>query len=246
MASKKSTISHAMEKRMFDRLLRLDDASRFHGYSTLRIVFVLVVFVGIVIYTYRDDLRANVAEEMVTVANRSMEDEQLVKRLETLTKDVFDRASTDPRLMDQLRQMLITVILRPETKDAASQLAIGVVQDPNVRQQVSDLLKWAVQQLLADPELRGNMLQYVAEILKDDSTKAAAGVALTELLKEEYIQTMMSDFFVSVLASKAVTDQANELAFSVSQGVLSNKNVKDSASDALWDIMKGTIWSRRS
>lgn len=51
---------------------RLEESSRFHGYSILRWGFSVFVVLSAFVYLFRDTLRDNVADEVADVASRSM------------------------------------------------------------------------------------------------------------------------------------------------------------------------------
>ena len=192
-------------QRLAEGLVRLDQ-SRWHGLRTLRIFVVAGLFGAVAVYSYGDDIRTYFAEEVAGVANRSMEDEELIRR--------------------------------------AGVLATSVVADEAVRKQTTMLLKASVQALLADEELRKLMLGYLAELFRDASTKKAVADSLYDLVQQQNVQDYMSEFFVIALQSQSVTDQVNSVAKSATQEVLADEIVRLMASDALWDVVRGTVWKR--
>lgn len=192
-------------QRLAESLFRLDQ-SRWHGLRTLRVLVVSGLFVVVAIYTYGEEIRAYFAEEVAGVANRSMEDEELIRR--------------------------------------AGVLATSVVADEAVRQQTTVLLKSSVQALLADEELRKQMLGYLAELIRDESTKKAVADALYDLVQQENVQNFMSEFFANALKSQTVTDTVNDVAKSATNEVLADELVRLMASEALWDVVRGTVWKK--
>eukprot|EP00117_Sycon_ciliatum_P038729 scpid76062/ scgid28736/ len=192
-------------QRLREGLVALDQ-STWHGFRPLRI-FSLAAIIGMVaLYAFRDEVREYFAEEVAGVANRSMGDEELIRR--------------------------------------AGVLATSVVSDQAVRDQTTVLLKSSVQALLADEELRKQMLGYLAELIRDENTKKAVAGSLYDLVQTPEVQQFMSEFFVTALQSQAVTDQVNAVAKDATQHVLEDELVRMMASDALWDVVRGSVWKK--
>eukprot|EP00118_Oscarella_pearsei_P028040 m.1577 g.1577 ORF g.1577 m.1577 type:complete len:326 (+) comp7278_c0_seq1:41-1018(+) len=226
---------------VWNRLQHVERLLYIRGYSILRVMASVVVFVVLMFYIFRDRIRENVAGEVASVASRSLEHSTVVDRAERMSKGILVEILQDPNAKELAKEFVIDVITRPETKATVAAVLQEVLLDPGVRKRAFDLSRDVIGQLCQDPETREIMLGYMKELIEDDVTKAAVAEVFRDLMAQEYVQTYVADFFQGVIASDNVSGQAADLARTVTRDVVGDQQVQADTSEALWKALKYAV-----
>lgn len=99
---------------------------RWRGYNILGILATGVAGLGLVLYFYRDQVRASVSDELADVTRRTLQDDELKIRAHELTKAIVQAVLDDPNMAALASRFLVQLFNQPETKAATVSLLNNV------------------------------------------------------------------------------------------------------------------------
>ncbi|CAH1263674.1 Hypp2744 [Branchiostoma lanceolatum] len=195
------------------------------GYNVLKILLALAVLSGLGVYLFRDEVRQNVAEEVSNVATRSMADEELVTRVNELSKALVNDVLNDENILNR-------------TKEFSSNLIIDIMADEHNQEKMGLLLKNLILKTLSDENMQKEMAVHVKSILSRPEVRDAVLAVIQGLFNEPRVQQEAADFFKSVLASDTVQGEATELGRTISSSLLRDDGLQKEAGNMMWGAFK--------
>ncbi|XP_066283031.1 uncharacterized protein [Branchiostoma lanceolatum] len=204
------------------------------GYNVLKILLALAVLSGLGVYLFRDEVRQNVAEEVSNVATRSMADEELVTRVNELSKALVNDVLNDENILNR-------------TKEFSSNLIIDIMADEHNQEKMGLLLKNLILKTLSDENMQKEMAVHVKSILSRPEVRDAVLAVIQGLFNEPRVQQevrvlflllMHYYFFKSVLASDTVQGEATELGRTISSSLLRDDGLQKEAGNMMWGAFK--------
>ncbi|XP_033637582.1 uncharacterized protein LOC117298429 isoform X1 [Asterias rubens] len=225
-------------------LQRLEDSLRYHGYSTVRIGFAVLVILGISVYTFRESIRENVADEVSQVASRSLDDRLVADKAEEFAKGLLNALLNDEPMHELASQFVTMVLQRSETRRAMNALVMGVLQDPKTKAQLTATIKQVIITALNEEDTKIIMKSMLKIILSDRETIDAVKSLLGNVFGEDEVKNLTASFFKDVLKSEVVVSQATTLGKDVARGVISDPVLQEKTGDSLWTAMKYSVTPR--
>ncbi|XP_076800477.1 uncharacterized protein LOC143445330 [Clavelina lepadiformis] len=209
--------------------------------STVMLLICAVVY----LYSYRDEMRIMMADEVSHVASRSLEDDKLLSNAEQLSKDVLNNILHDDSMKESAAVFLTDVITSAGTKEAITLLLLSVLNDQRIFNKVAEKLRSILLDILHSDDTRDVVKVQVEKILEDESVKNALENLLSDVTATPKVRQTLSDFFREVLASKTVTEQGSQLGKEITSNVIGDRAVQQQAGDAIWSAVKYSIIPKR-
>jgi len=196
---------------------------------------------GVLIYVFRDPLKANLSVQTADVAKRSLTDENVQAQVNVLTADVVHNLLENPALMAQVLVFLNKVMAAPETRASVVQLLQLTANDPAT---LALMAKFAAA-LLADLMARPETLSQLTKLLRDAVTAPGNEQALQVLFKS-FANEPATQQLVAELAKKAAMDVMRDEAVRAAakdmiQNVTGDVEVQKSSGEAMWNAVKFAI-----
>lgn len=228
------------------------------GYRVLRIIGVVLGVSLLGIYIFWDQIKGKVGKEGVEFANNVLTDEKVKTGAEELSKSVLTRVLTDQQTMEQLTVLLNKLSNDEQTLNMIVQLLLGTIKDSKTKESAQEFLKTSLVFLIEDPTVQQKSIEFVKIILLNPSTQETLNWLLYNALKSKQVQDEAANFVGSLTKDPYVMSQLTELlkqsALNVLNDktvneeakifvkqVLSDKDVHENASDAIWSTLIKTV-----
>ena len=196
---------------------------------------------GLLIYVFRDPLKANLSEQTADVAKRSLTSSEVQLQVNALSADVVQTLLANPAVLGQCQAFVGRLLALPETRRALVALLAATAQDP----QALDVLSKFSARLLAELMARPDTLAQLTALLRAAITSPGNELALQVLFKsfaaDPKTQAMLAELAkraaVDVLNDPAVRDTAKQAL----KDVTADASVQKSTGDAMWNAVKYSL-----
>ncbi|KAJ8045154.1 hypothetical protein HOLleu_08098 [Holothuria leucospilota] len=229
---------------VIERLHRLEDSLRYHGYSTIRIALGFAAVIGLSLYLFRDALRDNVADEVSQVASRSLEDEMVIGKVEHFAKSLLQAISNDDGMKKMASDFVAQVIDREESRQAVKVLVINVLNDSNTQKQLGQTFRELIVKAVSDKSTLSALKKALSDILQDETTREAVKDLLKTVFSQEEVVLATSEFFKEVIKSETVVHQATTLGKQVTENVIIDPKIQEATSKTIWKAVKFSVTPR--
>uniref|UniRef100_H2YY22 Uncharacterized protein n=1 Tax=Ciona savignyi TaxID=51511 RepID=H2YY22_CIOSA len=155
-------------------LKKLDDIRRHYTWKGKLLFFSVFAFITMAVsylYLFGDVMRNKMAEEVTSVASKSLADDQLINDAEQLSKEVLHGILHDSDMKDYSTKFVSSVLSNPETRKSATELILSVLNDEEVLRITTDKLSAILLSLLKSDEIKDIVLSQLETILQDPGVK---------------------------------------------------------------------------
>ena len=168
-------------------------------------------------------------------------DENVVNKANEVTRVVLQDILNDVESIKLASSFVLSVLQQEDVKKGATELALNVLNDPATIDSINQLAKKVLSHLIQSEETRALTLGYLKSLILDELTRDACKQLVQDICRDQDVKDFVSETFGEVVASSSVTDRAIELGKNVTHEVVSDVNLQQETSNALWGAFKQSI-----
>jgi len=196
---------------------------------------------GILLYVFRDPLKANLSEQTADVAKRSLTSSEVQMQVNMLSAEVVRKLLNDPVIMANCLSFLQTLFAAPETKASLGALLQATLKDEQNLHLLSAFASALLADVLSKPETLAQLIALLRSAIQEPGNEMALQVLFKKFVDDPNTQKMVAD-----IAKRAALDVLNdetvkETAIAFLKSVTSDASVQKSTGDALWNAVKYTL-----
>ena len=204
---------------------------------------------GLLIYIFRDPLKANLSEQTADVAKRSLNSTEVQTQVNVLSADVVQGLLNNPAVMAQSQAFLTRLMAAPDTRANLVTLLQATANDPETLALMSKFSAALLADLASRPDTLAQLTNLLRSAITNPGNEQALQVLFKSFASEPNTQRMVADLARAVALDVLNDDAVKEAAKQFLKDVTADTAVQKSTGDALWNAVKFSLkpnWLGRS
>lgn len=204
---------------------------------------------GLLIYIFRDPLKANLSEQTADVAKRSLNSTEVQTQVNVLSADVVQGLLNNPAVMAQSQAFLTRLMAAPDTRANLVTLLQATANDPETLALMSKFSAALLADLASRPDTLAQLTNLLRSAITNPGNEQALQVLFKSFAAEPNTQRMVADLARAAALDVLNDDAVKEAAKQFLKDVTADTAVQKSTGDALWNAVKFSLkpnWLGRS